>query len=92
MGKSLVSCFLTHGVDDTELVFSFAKGWCRGNQFLLVLSTELMGVAGRKRLVAQPGGLTLRFVLHLVIKWDTVQISGTMVTEVNKHSGKNRLP
>jgi len=29
--------------------------------FLLVLSTELMCVAGRRRLVAQPGGLMLPF-------------------------------
>jgi len=75
-----------------KLVFRSLKGRCRGNQFLLVLSTELMGVAGCRRLVAQPGGLTLRLALHLVIKWDTVQISVTMVTEVNKHSGENRLP
>ena len=26
-----------------------------------------MGVAGRRRLVAQPGGLTLSFTLHLVL-------------------------
>jgi len=26
-----------------------------------------MGVAGRRRLVAQPGGLTLRFALHRVL-------------------------
>ena len=33
---------------------------------LLVLSTELIGVAGRRRLLgAQPGGLTLGFALHL---------------------------
>jgi len=48
MGKSLVSCFLTHGV------------------VLLVLFTKLIRWTGRKRLVTQPGGLTLGFALHLV--------------------------
>jgi len=46
-------------------VFRAHKGRCHGNHFLLVLSTEVMGVAGRWRL-AQPGGLTLGFALHLV--------------------------
>jgi len=57
-------------------------GRCCGNQFLLALSTKLvsgdirrmalaydkkcMGVAGRRRLVAEPGGLTLGFELRLV--------------------------
>ena len=35
--------------------------------FLLALSTELMGVAGRRRLAAQPGGLTLGFAVNLVV-------------------------
>jgi len=37
-----------------------------GNQFLLFLSTQLMGVAVGRRLVAQPGGLMSGFALHLV--------------------------
>ena len=41
------------------------RGRCHGNQFL-VLSTEPVGVAGRMRLVAQPGGLTLGYALRLV--------------------------
>jgi len=48
-----------------EISFSSHKGRCHGIHFLLVLSTEVMGVAGRWRL-AQPGGLTLGFALHLV--------------------------
>ena len=48
-----------------KLVFHTVKGRCHGNQFLLDLSTE-PGTAGRRRLVAQPGRLTLRFTVHLV--------------------------
>jgi len=32
----------------------------------LAYGKKCIGVAGRKRLVAQPGGLTLGFALHLV--------------------------
>jgi len=49
---------------DLKLVFRFLKGRCHDNQFLLVLSTVLTCVAGRRRLVAQPGGLTVGFALH----------------------------
>ena len=41
-----------------KLVFRSFKGRCHSNRFLLHLSTELMDVAARKQLVAQPGGLT----------------------------------
>ena len=34
---------------------------------------KCMGVAGRRRLVAQPGGLTSGFAVHLVIDWLTVE-------------------
>jgi len=40
-----------------KLLFRFLKGYCHGNHFF---------VAGRKRLVAQPAGLTLGFAMHLV--------------------------
>jgi len=47
-------------------MFRSLIGRCRGNRLFLVLSTELMDVAGCRRLVAQPGGLTLGFAVHLV--------------------------
>jgi len=51
----------TMAVDDqSEVSFSIPKGRCHSNQFSLVLSAELVVVAGeRRRLVAQPGGLKL---------------------------------
>ena len=52
----------------SEIRFSTPQGTLPRQpiQFGLILSTELMSVAGRSRLVAQPGGLTFGFVLHLV--------------------------
>jgi len=46
--------------DQSEVSFSIPKGRCHSNQFSLVLSAELVVVAGeRRRLVAQPCGLKL---------------------------------
>jgi len=50
--------------DHSEVSSSILKGCCRGNQFLLVLSTELIFVTQ----VAQRGGLTFVFALHLVFE------------------------
>jgi len=59
-----------------KLVFRSLTSRCHGNQFFLdFIHTELMDVARRRRLVAQPGGLTMSFVLHLVdITTDNVLI------------------
>jgi len=46
--------------DQSEISFSVPQG-------TLVLSTGLMSVGGRRRLVVQPGGLRSGFALHLVI-------------------------
>jgi len=42
------------------------NGRCRGSQFLSVLSTKLMDVAGCMQLMVQLGRLTSGFDLHLV--------------------------
>jgi len=44
-----------HVDDQCEITLSILKGFGHDKQFLLIL---LLGVAGRRRLVAQPGGLT----------------------------------
>jgi len=50
-----------------RLVFRSIKGrWHGNNQFLLLFFWQNW-FAGRRRLVAQPGGLTVGFDLHLVV-------------------------
>ena len=50
-------------VDDiklkSEISFSIPHGTLSWQPIFVVLSKELLGVVGRKRLVAQSGGLTL---------------------------------
>jgi len=43
----------------------------------------VLGVAVRRRLVAQPGGLTLGFALHLVLVRPGGKISGCIVLIMN---------
>jgi len=44
-----------HVDDQCEITLSIFKGFGHDKHFLLIL---LLGVAGRRQLVAQPGGLT----------------------------------
>jgi len=65
--RQILTVGRTTVVDDQfEISFSLPQGTrCHGNPVLLVSSTEPVGVAGCRRLAAQPGGLTSDFARHL---------------------------
>jgi len=52
--------------NQSEISFGSVQERWHGDQILLVFVQNRDGIAGRRRLVAQPGGLTSGFALHLV--------------------------